>query len=361
MSRVSRFCDRDAARAPILREMDVLHDDLGRPLRSLRVSVTDRCNLRCAYCMPEQGYRWLERERLLHFGEIATLVDAFCSLGLEAVRITGGEPLMRRELPRLVEQLARRPALREIAMTTNGMLLAEHAEELALAGLRRVTVSLDTLDERTFERIARRRGLPDVLAGIAAATRLWPGRVKLDTVVLRDVNDAEVTGLLEFARERGIEARFIEYMDVGGATHWSPEKVVSRDEILRRIEHRHGPIEELRERSSAPAERFRLGDGTVFGIVASTTAPFCARCDRSRLTADGHWYLCLYARLGLDLRALLRAGASTEEVARRLAKAWRARRERGAEERLAGRERGPYADSNALREDPRLEMHTRGG
>jgi cyclic pyranopterin phosphate synthase len=250
--------------------MDVLHDDLGRPLRSLRVSVTDRCNLRCAYCMPEQGYRWLERERLLHFGEIATLVDAFCSLGLEAVRITGGEPLMRRELPRLVEQLARRPALREIAMTTNGMLLAEHAEELALAGLRRVTVSLDTLDERTFERIARRRGLPDVLAGIAAATRLGPGRVKLDTVVLRDVNDAEVTGLLEFARERGIEARFIEYMDVGGATNWSPEKVVSRDEILRRIEHRHGPIEELRERSSAPAERFRLGDGTVF-VVASTT------------------------------------------------------------------------------------------
>jgi len=222
-------------------------------------------------------------------------------------------------------------------------------------------VSLDTLDERTFERIARRRGLPDVLAGIAAATRLWPGRVKLDTVVLRDVNDGEVTGLLEFARERGIEARFIEYMDVGGATHWSPEKVVSRGEILRRIERRHGPIEELRERSSAPAERFRLGDGTVFGIVASTTAPFCARCDRSRLTADGHWYLCLYARLGLDLRALLRAGASTEELALRIAKAWRVRRERGAEERLAERERGPYADSSALREDPRLEMHTRGG
>jgi cyclic pyranopterin phosphate synthase len=268
---------------------------------------------------------------------------------------------MRCELPRLVEQLAQRPALRDIAMTTNGILLAEQAEALAQAGLKRVTVSLDTLDERVFERIARRPGLPNVLAGIEAATRLWPGRVKLDTVVLRDVNDTEVPGLLEFARERGIEARFIEYMDVGGATHWSPGTVVSRDEILRGIARRHGRIEELASGSSAPAERFRLHDGTVFGIVASTTAPFCARCDRSRLTADGHWYLCLYARLGLDLRALLRAGASTESLAQRIALAWSGRRERGAEDRLAERERGPFADSSTLREDPRLEMHTRGG
>lgn len=336
-------------------------DTRGRPLRSIRVSVTDRCNLRCAYCMPERSYQWLERDKLLHFGEIAAIVDAFCSLGVEAVRITGGEPLVRRELPRLVEQLARRSALRDIAMTTNGILLADQAVALAQAGLTRVTVSLDSLDERVFERVTQRRGLSDVLAGIDVATRIWPGRVKLDTVVMRGVNDGEVLDMLEFARVRGIEARFIEYMDVGGATHWSPNDVFSRAELLRLVAWRHGPVEELRDASSAPAQRFRLGDGTVFGIVASTTTPFCARCDRSRLTADGHWYMCLYARLGLDLRTLLRRGASTRELAYRIAQTWSARDERGAEDRLAERERGPSADVGLLREDPRLEMHTRGG
>ncbi|MEQ1891283.1 MAG: GTP 3',8-cyclase MoaA [Planctomycetota bacterium] len=336
-------------------------DTLGRPLRSLRVSVTDRCNLRCAYCMPEEEYRWLERAEILRYGELAAIVDAFCALGVERVRITGGEPLVRCELERFVEQLARRPAIRDLALTTNGLLLEEQAPKLAAAGLHRVTVSLDTLAEDVFERLTRRKGLPDVLRGIEAARAHWPGRVKLDTVVLRGTNDGEVERLLEFARERGLELRYIEYMDVGGATRWSMGAVVSRAELLERLARRFGPIEPLVADSSAPAERFRLADGTVFGIIASTTAPFCRTCDRSRLTADGQWYLCLYARLGIDLKALLRGGATTAELAARIASVWNARADRGAEERLAAHARGPLADATTLRGEPHLEMHTRGG
>ena len=341
--------------------MPAVRDTLGRPLRSLRVSVTDRCNLRCAYCMPEEEYRWLERTEILRYGELSAIVDAFCMLGVDRVRITGGEPLVRRELERFIEQLARRPAIRDLALTTNGILLAEQAPKLASAGLHRITVSLDTLDEVVFERLTRRKGLPDVLRGIEAARAHWPGRVKLDTVVLRGTNDGEVEALLVFARERGLELRYIEYMDVGGATRWTPEAVVSRAELLERLARRFGPIEPVHEDSSAPAERFRLADGTVFGIIASTTAPFCRTCDRSRLTADGQWYLCLYARLGLDLKTLLRAGATTEELAARLASVWSARDERGAEHRLAAHARGPLADAATLRTEPHLEMHTRGG
>lgn len=341
--------------------MSALLDLHGRPLRNLRVSVTDRCNLRCAYCMPEEEYRWLPRDDVLRFGELSAVVDAFCLLGVDKVRITGGEPLLRRELERFVEQLARRPALKDLALTTNGLLLAQQAPALAAAGLHRVTVSLDTLLEPVFEQLTRRKGLVDVLAGIDAAARHWPGRVKLDTVVMRGVNDGEIETLLEFARERGVELRYIEYMDVGGATQWSMAQVVPREELLERLARRFGPIEALHEESSAPAERFQLRDGTRFGVIASTTAPFCGKCDRSRLTADGMWYLCLYARLGVNLKALLRGGASTQEIAERIRAVWSGRSERGAEERLAERERGPLLDAQMLREDPRLEMHTRGG
>jgi len=341
--------------------MPVLLDTLGRPLRNLRVSVTDRCNLRCAYCMPEEEYRWLPRQDILHFGEMSAIVDAFCELGVDKVRITGGEPLVRRELERFVEQLAKRERIVDLALTTNGLLLAEQAERLAAAGLHRVTVSLDTLDEQVFERLTRRTGLSDVLAGVETAVRVWPQRVKLDTVVMRGVNDGEIESLLEFARARGAELRYIEYMDVGGATQWSMDAVVSREELLERLAKRYGPIEALHEDSSAPAERFRLSDGTVFGVIASTTAPFCRSCDRSRLTADGMWYLCLYARLGIDLKALLRGGASTAQIAERIAAVWGARGDRGAEQRLEQRARGPLVPTDDLRDDPHLEMHTRGG
>lgn len=336
-------------------------DTLGRPLGNLRISVTDRCNLRCAYCMPEEEYRWLPKERLLRFEEIAALVRVFASLGVRKVRLTGGEPLLRHELHELVRQLAAIEALDDLALTTNGLLLAEQADALSAAGLKRITVSLDTLRADTFEALTRRSGLERVLAGIDAATRRWPGRVKLDTVVMRGTNDGEVLALLDFARERGVELRLIEYMDVGGATKWNPLAVVSRAELLALVEARHGRPEPLPERERAPAERFRLPDGTVFGIIASTTAPFCGTCDRARLTADGMWYLCLYARVGLDLRELLHGGKSEAELAERIRDVWSRRADRGAEVRLEELARGPLVGVDTLRRDPHLEMHTRGG
>lgn len=336
-------------------------DTLGRPLGNLRISVTDRCNLRCAYCMPEEEYRWLPKERLLRFEEIAALARVFASLGVRKVRLTGGEPLLRHELHELVRQLAAIEALDDLALTTNGLLLAEQADALSAAGLKRITVSLDTLRADTFEALTRRSGLERVLAGIDAATRRWPGRVKLDTVVMRGTNDGEVLALLDFARERGVELRLIEYMDVGGATKWNPLAVVSRAELLALVEARHGRPEPLPERERAPAERFRLPDGTVFGIIASTTAPFCGTCDRARLTADGMWYLCLYARVGLDLRELLRGGKSEAELAERIRDVWSRRADRGAEVRLEELARGPLVGVDTLRRDPHLEMHTRGG
>jgi len=338
-----------------------LRDQLGRPPRSLRLSVTDRCNLRCGYCMPEELYRWLPRADLLTFEEIATVVEAFVQLGVDRLRITGGEPLMRRDLPVLVELLSTQAGIRDLALTTNAVLLAEQARALKAAGLHRLTVSLDTLDRERFKALVRRDELDRVLAGIEVARQEFGG-LKLDTVVQRGVNDDEVVGLLEYARSLEAELRFIEYMDVGGATRWSPDRVLSRDALLERLAQHYGgrpqPIDEV---SSAPADRYRLPDGLVFGIIASTTAPFCRSCDRSRLTADGHWLLCLYARTGLDLRTPLRAGAGPGEIAELLAPGWRARADRGAEERLTERDRRALAAPEELRENVHLEMHTRGG
>jgi GTP 3',8-cyclase len=338
-------------------------DLLGRPLRNLRLSVTDRCNLRCAYCMPEEEYVWLPREDILSFEEAAHLVDVFTDLGVDKVRLTGGEPLLRNGLERLVTLLAANPRLGDLAMTTNGILLAERAAVLRAAGLHRVTVSLDTLQPERFRALTRREALPQVLEGVAAAGRAgFSGRLKLDTVVMRGTNDDEIPALIEFARGAGAEIRFIEYMDVGGATHWSMDRVFSRAEMLATLAQRYGPIEPIREETSAPADRFRLPDGYVFGIIASTTAPFCAACDRSRLTADGLWYLCLYATAGVDLRKALRGGATREELVALIRSGWTGRVDRGAEERLAMADRRrPLIQIGALRKDPHLEMHTRGG
>ncbi|MGE3171653.1 MAG: GTP 3',8-cyclase MoaA [Planctomycetota bacterium] len=337
-----------------------LLDRRDRPLQNLRLSVTDRCNLRCAYCMPEQDYVWLPQPDLLTFEEIARLARIFTGLGVDKIRITGGEPLLRRDLPHLVGMLRELPGLRELAMTTNGVLLAEHAAALRDAGLQRLTVSLDTLDAETFRLLTRRDDLHRVLAGIEAARAAGFDDVKLDTVVLGGVNDAEVPALLEFARTRGAEVRFIEYMDVGGATRWRPDAVVPRAAILRAIEARFGPVTPL-PRDRAPAERFRLGDGTTFGVIASMTAPFCATCDRSRLVADGTWFRCLYATTGTDLRSPLRDGTDDQGLAALLAAAWRQRDDRGAELRALSPDRRPLADADDLRRSPHLEMHTRGG
>lgn len=332
-------------------------DSFGRPLRSLRVSVTDRCNLRCGYCMPEEEYRWLPSDHLLSFEELSELVEAFGAVGVEAVRVTGGEPLVRRELPVLIGLLAQKPWLRDLSLTTNGVLLAPLAQALRQAGLHRLTVSLDTLDPARFRQLTRRDTHQAVLEGLAAAARVgFP--LKLDTVVMRGVNDDEVVPLLDFAGRLGAELRFIEYMDVGGATRWRPEHVVSRAELLQRLGRQLGEVEPLPDRGSAPAERFRLNDGRVFGIIASTTQPFCGACDRARLTADGTLFTCLYATEGLDLKTPLRRGEALETLIRAR---WHARSDRGAEQRLALLERGPLVPVAVLRDEPRLEMHTRGG
>ncbi len=341
-----------------------LTDTYARPLRNLRISVTDRCNLRCQYCMPEEEYVWLPRQEILHFEEISRLVDVFVGLGVDKVRLTGGEPLLRRNLPELIRLLAAKPGLRDLAITTNGVLLAEQAAALRAAGLHRVTVSLDTLRPERFTPLTRRPAAVhrQVLAGIAAVPRAGFTGTKLDTVVMRGVNDDELAALVEFARTVPAEIRFIEYMDVGGATRWSMAQVVTRAEILDVLGRRYGRIEPVVEPdSSAPAERFRLPDGTTFGIIASTTAPFCRACDRSRLTADGVWYLCLYAARGVDLRGPLRGGAPEEALRALIRDGWRARADRGAEERLGLRDRAPLAGITQLRRDPHLEMHTRGG
>ncbi|PYO57382.1 MAG: GTP 3',8-cyclase MoaA [Candidatus Rokuibacteriota bacterium] len=339
----------------------MIADTLGRPLRNLRLSVTDRCNLRCQYCMPEEEYVWLPREDILSFEEIARLVDVFADLGVDKVRLTGGEPLLRKDLHRLVALLAANPRIHDLAMTTNGVLLAEHAPSLRAAGLHRVTVSLDTLRPERFKALTRRDTHARVLEGIEAVRRSgWPG-LKIDTVVMRGVNGDELVELIEYGRRVGGEVRFIEYMDVGGATAWSMDQVVSRAEMLRELERRYGRIEPLVEQSSAPADRFRLPDGASFGIISSTTSPFCRTCDRSRLTADGVWYLCLYATRGTDLREALRRGAGREELKGLIASPWRGRADRGAEERLAMAERRPLIQIGELKRDPHLEMHTRGG
>lgn len=336
-------------------------DTLSRPLRSLRISVTDRCNLRCRYCMPEDDYIWIPREEILTFEEIDRLVEIFLGMGVQKLRLTGGEPLFRRNLPVLVKMLAARPGLHDLAMTTNGVLLAKHARDLAEAGLDRVTVSLDTLRPERFKSLTRRDALDEVLEGIEAARTVGMTALKINTVVMRGFNDDELVDLIEFGKRVGGVIRFIEYMDVGGATDWSRAQVFSRRDILRVLTSHYGAIQPVERRDRAPAERFTLPDSTQFGIISSTTAPFCRSCDRSRLTADGLWYLCLYSSEGVDLRTLLRSGASTDAISSLIASAWQKRADRGAEDRLGAQNRGPLIPLSTLRKDYHLEMHTRGG
>ena len=342
-------------------QQTVVLDALGRPLKSLRLSVTDRCNLRCLYCMPEEEYVWLPREELLTFEELNKLVDVFTGLGVTDVRLTGGEPLLRHQLDRLIVLIAANPNIRDLALTTNGLLLTDQAAALKQAGLHRLTISLDTLKPERFRAMTRRDDHARVLAGIEAARAAGFTKTKLDTVVMRGQNDDEIADLIEFGHARNIEVRFIEYMDVGGATRWSPDQVVSRDQMLEQLSARYGRITPVAETSSAPATRYSLPDGTVFGIIASTTAPFCSTCDRSRLTADGMWYRCLYATEGTDLRGPLRAGASGATLSSEISKHWQKRNDRGAELRKTQHLRGAFVSLDELRRNPHLEMHTRGG
>lgn len=342
-----------------------VQDTFGRPLKSLRLSVTDRCNLRCRYCMPETDYVWLPREDVLSFEEIATLTGYFVDLGVDKVRLTGGEPLLRRDLPRLIRLLSQNRGITEIALTTNGVLLADQAQELYDAGLHRVTVSLDTLKPDRFRRLTGRDEFARVLEGIESVASAGFADLKLDTVAIRGFNDDELVALIEFARHYHAEVRFIEYMDVGGANEWSMEKVLTRDMMLEEVGRHYGVIAAIPGRGAAPAQRYSLPDGTTFGVIPSTTNPFCVQCDRSRVTADGMWYLCLYAIGGIDLQKPLRLGADHEHMRQIIQDGWTARRDRGAEVRkeleALGLREGRLIGIERLREDPHLEMHARGG
>jgi cyclic pyranopterin phosphate synthase len=305
--------------APAAHHPRPLVDRFGRVATDLRVSLTDRCNLRCTYCMPAEGVPWLPREDTLTDDELVRLIGiAVERLGVTEVRFTGGEPLLR---PSLVELVGRVAALRprpETSLTTNGIGLAKTAAALAAAGLTRVNVSLDTLDPERFAAITRRRRLDDVLAGLAAAEAAGLGPVKLNAVLLREVNEDDAVPLLEFALRQGYELRFIEQMPLDAQHSWDRHRMVRAEEIMARLETRYRLTPDSAERGAAPAERFLVDGGpATVGIIASVSRPFCGTCDRVRLTADGQLRNCLFAREESDLRTALRAGASDEELATR--------------------------------------------
>jgi GTP 3',8-cyclase len=317
-----------------------LQDMLGRPVRDLRISVTDRCNFRCVYCMPKEvygrDYSFLERRELLTFEEIERLTRAFASLGVEKVRLTGGEPLVRRELERLVELLAAIPGL-DLTLTTNGSLLPRKAQALAEAGLRRVTVSLDSLDDEVFKAM-NDVDVPveRVLAGIEAAAAAGLAPVKVNMVVKRGVNDDSVLPMARYFRGSGHILRFIEYMDVGHTNGWRLDDVVPAEEIVATI-HDELPLEPLEANYPGEvARRYRYADGSgEIGVIASVTQPFCSACTRARLSAEGRLYTCLFATEGHDLRAFVRGGATDAELRERISDLWLRRSDRYSELRSA--------------------------
>jgi cyclic pyranopterin phosphate synthase len=331
-----------------------LEDTLHRPLRDLRVSITDRCNFRCVYCMPKEvygrDYAFLPRRDLLTFEEIARLARVFAGLGVEKIRLTGGEPLIRREVESLVEMLAEIPGL-DLTLTTNGAVLAQKAQALKDAGLRRITVSLDSLDEEVFG------AMNDVdfpvqlvLEGIEAASAVGLP-VKVNVVVKRGVNEDSVVPMARHFRDRGHIVRFIEYMDVGHTNSWRLDDVVPAADIVAAIDTEL-PLEPLPPGYPGEvAERYRYRDGSgEIGVIASVTRPFCGACTRARLSADGSLYTCLFATTGHDLRALVRGGAGDDEIAAALGGIWHARTDRYSELR-----------SSATPDLPKVEMSYIGG
>ena len=302
-----------------------LTDSQGRVLRDLRISVTDRCNLRCVYCMPLEGVPWMPHEDVLTYEEIARVAHVAVGLGVTGIRLTGGEPTVRADLEVLVRALRGLDPALDLSLTTNGLRLEALAADLRRSGLTRVNVSLDTLDRGRFERIARRDRLTDVLAGLQAAKRAGFSPIKVNSVLMRGFNEDEAVPLARWAREQGFELRFVEWMPLDSQRSWSTERLVPAAEILAALE-RELPLEPVPGTDpSAPAElyRYRDGGGSV-GVIASVTRPFCARCDRIRLTADGQVRTCLFAHAEHDLRGPLRRGAGDQELAALLvAAAWR--------------------------------------
>jgi cyclic pyranopterin phosphate synthase len=329
-------------------------DLLGRPLRDLRVSVTDRCNLRCRYCMPREvfgeDFPFLERDELLTFEEIERLVRALVELGIRKVRLTGGEPLLRRDLPDLVARLTRIEDLDDVALTTNGVLLGRMASALVEAGLRRVTVSLDALDDATFRAVSDTTiPVRTVLDGIAAAQAAGLAPVKVNAVLQRGVNDDQVEALAGWARDTGVTLRFIEFMDVGTTNRWQREGVVPAVEIAERLAARW-PIEPVdADHPGEVAERYRYLDGAgEVGIIASVTRPFCGTCSRARLSAIGELYTCLFASEGHDLRGLVRSEADDAALRAAVSGIWRRRDDRASELRAADGLQGPRVEMSYI-------------
>ena len=324
---------------------ELTKDLLGRGITDLRISVTDRCNFRCDFCMPaHQKYTFLPKPEILSFEEIVRLVGIFATLGVRKVRLTGGEPLLRAEIEKLVAAIAAVPGIEDLALTSNAFLLTEKAEALRAAGLQRVTVSLHSLDPVTFGRI-NGLGLPleKVLAGIDAAVAAGLAPIKLNAVVMKDGNENELIDLARFGRERGCVFRFIEYMDVGTLNAWDPSRVITARQIVERIDAVF-PLEPIgRTLPGEVAERWRYRDGGgEIGVIPSISQPFCGDCARARLSADGHLYTCLFAAVGHDLRSLLRGGSSDEQIAKHLAAIWARRSDRYSEERKEALDAGQF-------------------
>jgi GTP 3',8-cyclase len=335
-----------------------LKDALGREIKDLRISVTDRCNFRCSYCMPLDKYEWIDRREILTFEEITRLAELFVHLGVEDIRLTGGEPLLRHGLERLVAQLAKLDGLKDLSLTTNASLLSAMASSLTSAGLKRINVSLDTINPEKFLKMTRRDDLANVLNGLAAAKQQGLNPIKINAVVQRGVNEVDIIDLVRFSRENGFFVRFIEYMDVGNANNWDSEKILSKKEIVERIDACY-PLKEIgRNDESAPATDYEFldGNGTV-GVIASVTAPFCRQCTRARLTADGKIVMCLFSDKGYDIKHLLRNGAGDRELLDYIRSAWSSRTDRYSEERLEAMNAGGYHPNSRKK----LEMISLGG
>ena len=337
----------------------MLRDTYSRPLKDLRISVTDRCNFRCTYCMPYDEYVWIDKHEILSLEEITRLARQFVRLGVEKIRLTGGEPLLRRGLAKLVRELAALAGLKDLCLTTNGALLADQAGALAAAGLKRINVSLDTLDPEKFKRIRQRGDLARVLDGLFAAKAHGLKPIKINAVIERGVNDDDIIPLVEFARKHEFAMRFIEYMDVGNSNNWISEKMVSKREIIEKINSLY-PLKEVgRDQGSAPAVDYEFVDGAGdVGVIASVTEPFCSSCTRARLTADGKLVTCLFSDHGHDLKSLLRNGATDEQVAEVIGNIWNKRTDRYSDERFeAMHSPGGYQ----AKEHRKIEMITLGG
>ena len=336
----------------------MLADKLNRPVKDLRISVTDRCNFRCSYCMPLDEYEWIDKKEILTFEEIARLARLFVQFGVEKIRLTGGEPLVRHDLHLLVEKLAPLDGLKDLCLTTNGALLAERIDAMKQAGLRRVNVSIDTLDADKFKRMTKRGDLGKVLEGIFAAKAAGLAPIKLNAVVERGVNDDDILPLVEFCRENGFAMRFIEYMDVGNSNNWTSAKLVSKKEIVETINARY-PLREVgREQGSAPSVDYEFVDGQGdVGVIASVTEPFCSSCTRVRLTADGKIVTCLFSQVGQDVKAKLRSGATDLEMSAFIAAIWRGRTDRYSMDRLEALRSSNYDPKS----HKKIEMISLGG